>query len=54
MKEILLKLIFNILKVYMTFTFLSGKMKIEKVEKLLANLHDKTAYVVHIRNLKRH
>ena len=27
-------------------------MKIEKVEKLLANLHDKTEYVVHIRNLK--
>ena len=54
MKEIFLKLIFNILKVYMTFTFLPEKMKIEKVEKLLANLHDKTEYVVHIRNLKRH
>ena len=28
------------------------KMKIEKVERLLANLHDKTEYVIHIRNLK--
>ena len=27
-------------------------MKIEKVEKLVANLHDKTEYVIHIRNLK--
>ena len=24
-------------------------MKIEKVEKLLANLHDKTEYVIHIK-----
>ena len=28
-------------------------MKIEKVEKLLADLHDKTEYVLHIRNLKQ-
>ena len=28
-------------------------MKIEKVGKLLANLHDKTEYVIHIRNLKQ-
>ena len=28
-------------------------MKIEKVEKLAANLHDKTEYVIHIRNLKQ-
>ena len=27
-------------------------MKIEKVKKLEANLHDKTKYVVNIRNLK--
>ena len=31
--------------------FLLEKMKIEKVERLLANLHDKTEYVIHIRNL---
>ena len=28
-------------------------MKNEKVEKLVANLHDKTEYVIHIRNLKQ-
>ena len=28
-------------------------MKIEKVQKLLANLHDKTEYFIHIRNLKQ-
>ena len=33
--------------------FLSERMKIEKVEKLVANLHDKTEYVIHIRNLKQ-
>ena len=27
-------------------------MKIEKLEKLLDDLHDKTEYVIHIRNLK--
>ena len=33
--------------------FLPEKMKIEKVEKLVANLHHKTEYVIHIRNLKQ-
>ena len=28
-------------------------MKIEKVEKLGTNLHDKIEYVIHIRNLKQ-
>ena len=28
-------------------------MKIEKVEKLVANLHDKTEYVIHIKKFKR-
>ena len=28
-------------------------MKIKKVEKLEANLHDKTEYLIHIRNLKQ-
>ena len=35
------------------FPFLPERMKIEKVKKLIANLHDKTGYVKHIRNLKR-
>ena len=33
--------------------FLPERMKIEKAEKLVANLHDKTEYVIHIRNLKQ-
>ena len=28
-------------------------MKIEKVEKLIIDIHDKTEYVIHIRNLKQ-
>ena len=28
-------------------------MKNEKLQKLLANLHDKTEYVIHIRNSKQ-
>ena len=28
-------------------------MKIERVEKLVINLHDKTEYVIYIRNLKQ-
>ena len=33
--------------------FLTERMKIEKVEKLVATLHEKTEYVIHIRNLKQ-
>ena len=33
--------------------FLPERMKIEEVEKLVANIHDKTEYVIHIRNLKQ-
>ena len=33
--------------------FLLQGFKIEKVEKLVANLHDKIEYVIHIRNLKQ-
>ena len=33
--------------------FLSDKMKIEKVGKIVANLHDKIEYVMHIINLKQ-
>ena len=28
-------------------------MKLEKIKKLVTNLHDKTEYVIHIRNLKQ-
>ena len=33
--------------------FLPARLRIEKVEKLVANLHDRTEYVIHIRNLKQ-
>ena len=33
--------------------FLPQRMKFEKVEKLVVNLHNKTEYVIHIRNLKQ-
>ena len=33
--------------------FLLERLNIEKVEKLVANLHDKTEYFTHIRNLKQ-
>ena len=33
--------------------YLLERTKIEKVEKLVANLHDKTEYVMHIKNLKQ-
>ena len=34
-------------------SFIPVKRKTEKVEKLVANLHDKTEYVIHIRNVKQ-
>ena len=33
--------------------FLPERMKIQKVEKLEVNLHDKKEYVIHMKNLKR-
>ena len=39
-------------KLHNDLPFLPGRMKIGKVEKLVADLHDKTGYVIYIRNLK--
>ena len=36
------------------WSFLPEIMKIEKVQKLVANFHDKDEYVIHIRNLNKH
>ena len=33
--------------------FLTGKMKTEKMKKLVTNLDEKTDYVMHIKNLKQ-
>ena len=35
------------------FLFLPEIIKIKKVEKLVVNLHDKTEYAIHIRNVKQ-
>ena len=43
----------NYIKFIMIYHFLPERMKIKKVEKLVANFHDKTEYVIHIRNLKQ-
>ena len=53
---ILLKLMFNILKIYISLTiiysFCRKKMKIEKVSEVVANFHDQEEYVMHRRHLK--
>ena len=38
---------------YNDLPFLPERMKIEKVEKLVSYLHDKTEYVIHLRNLRQ-
>ena len=58
LENIFSKLMFNIVKNYIKFhnddfKFLPQKMEIWKVEELAVNLHDKTEYVIHIRNLKQ-
>ena len=57
MKDTFLKSMLNILKNYKVFTMIYPiylkEYEIEKVEKLVANLHDKKEYVIHIRNLKQ-
>ena len=57
MKDIFLKLMFNILKklheLHNDLPFLRERMKIEKVEKSVANLHEKTEFVIHIWNLEQ-
>ena len=40
-------------ELYNNLSFLPERMKIEKVEKLVTNLHDKNEYVIHIRNSKQ-
>ena len=41
----------NILKIYITVT--PERIKIKKIKKLVANLHDKTNHLIHMRNFKQ-
>ena len=43
----------KVIEIHNDLPFLPERMKIEKVVKVVANLHDKTEYVIHIRNLKQ-
>ena len=43
----------NLRKLHNDLLVLPERMNIEKVEKLVTNLHDKTQYIIHIRNLKQ-
>ena len=43
----------KLLELHNNLPFLPERMKIEKVEKLVANSHDKPEYVINIRNLKQ-
>ena len=42
----------NVHKLHNNLPFLPERMKIERVENLVSNLHDKNEYVIHIRSLK--
>ena len=57
MKDILLKLTLNTQKNYMNFImnyhFLPERTKLGKIGKLVTNVHHKTEYVIHVRNLKQ-
>ena len=43
----------NLREFYHGLPFLPEKIKIEKVEKFVTNLHDKSEYVIHIKTLKQ-
>ena len=57
MKDIFLNLKSNTYKVYMTSTiiyhFYLKELKLKKVKKFIANLHDKTEYVIYIKKLRQ-
>ena len=53
LEKYILKNFEQLQELYNDLPFLPKRMKIGKVEKLVANLRDKTEYVIHIRNLKQ-
>lgn len=57
LENLFLKLMFNILKLFITFTmiyfFRLKKQKMEIMEKFVASLLDKTEYAIHMRNFEK-
>ena len=51
--EVLVQYLEKLHKLHNDLPFLPAKMNKEKVENLVANLHDKTKYVMHMKNLKQ-
>ena len=51
--EVVFQYLEKLQELYNDLQFLPERMKIEKVEKLVSNLHDKCEYVIHIRNSKQ-
>ena len=51
--EVYVQYLQKLLELHNDLPFLPERMKIKKSQKLAANLHDKTEYVIHIRNLKQ-
>ena len=51
--EVDVKYLENVHDLHDDLPFLPERIKIEKVEKLVANSHDKTEYVINIRKIKR-
>ena len=49
--EIDVKYLKNLHELHNDLSFLPERMKVEIFEKLVANLHDKTEYVIYINNL---
>ena len=57
MNNVLLKLMFNtpkkIRRTSHGLTIFTERKRLEKVEKIVTNLHDKNEYVIHIKNIKQ-
>ena len=52
-KDIFSKYLEKLHELYNDLPFLPERLKIDKVKRPVANLYDKTEYVIHIRNLKQ-
>ena len=51
--EVYVQYLQKLLELHNDLPFLPERMKIKKSQKIAANLHDKTEYVIRIRNLKQ-